>query len=233
MTSGPQDPQQGGGYGQPPYDPSSAGQQPPYGQPQPGQPEYGQPQYGQPQYGAPQYGAPQYGPPPGQQGFGSYPSAPQGWQGGGAPAAPTPRPNTVKLGVGAFLLSTVLGLLDSLLTLTDLDAAKAEAARQSGLSESEVSGLVTAGVLIGLLFVVAYLAVIWFAWQGRNWARIVLWALGGLSLASFASVVSGESGFLTTVQLLLVIVGIVALALRPSNQWYVAERDRRRAAFRG
>src|SRR3954449_9911265 len=77
MTSGPQDPQQGGGYGQPPYDPSSAGQQPPYGQPQPGQPEYGQPQYGQPQYGAPQYGAPQYGPPPGQQGFGSYPSAPQ------------------------------------------------------------------------------------------------------------------------------------------------------------
>src|SRR3954468_5136074 len=177
MTSGPQDPQQGGGYGQQPQSGQPPSGQPQYGQPQSGQPQYGQPpsgqpQYGQPQYGQPPYGEPQYGTPqhggPGyeQQGFGAYPTAPAGWQGGGAPAAPTERPSTVKLGIGAFLLSTALGLLNSLLTFSDLDQARAEAARDSGLSESEVSAIVTTTVVVGLLFVLAYLLVLWFAWQG-------------------------------------------------------------------
>jgi Family of unknown function (DUF6264) len=202
MTSGPQDPQQGGGYGQQPY----------------GQSPSGQPQYGQP-------GSE-------QQGFGAYPNAPAGWQGGGAPAAPTERPSTVKLGIGAFLLSTVLGLLSSVLTFTDPDQAAAQLAREAGISESEASAFVTTGVVVSLLFVAAYLLVIWFAWQGRNWARIVLWVLGGLSLASAFGAPGAETGFLGVLQLLLVLVGVVALALKPSNLWYVAERDRRRA-YRG
>ncbi len=207
MTSGPQDPQQGGGYGQPPSG------QPPYGQSPSGQPQYGQPPYGGPQYGQPGFGAP------------------PDWQ-GGAPTAPGQRPSTVQLGIGAFLLSTVLGLLSSLLTFSDADQAAAELARAAGISESEASAVLTTGVVISLLFVAAYLLVIWFAWQGRNWARIVLWVLGGLSLASAFAAPGAETGILALLQLLLVLVGVVALALRPSNQWYVAERDRRRA-FRG
>ncbi|WP_369135137.1 hypothetical protein [Modestobacter sp. I12A-02662] len=228
MTSGPQDPQQGGGYGQPPFGQSPSGQ-PQYGQPQPGQqPPYGGPPYGGPQYGGPQHDQPGYG----QQGFGAYPNAPAGWQGGGAPAAPTERPSTVKLGIGAFLLSTVLGLLGSLLTFSDLNRVAAQLGRDSGLSESEASAVVTTGVVISLLFVAAYLLVIWFAWQGRNWARIVLWVLGGLSLASAFAAPGAETGILGFLQLLLVLVGVVALALKPSNHWYAAERDRRRA-YRG
>ncbi|WP_222264934.1 hypothetical protein [Modestobacter marinus] len=277
MTSGPQDPQQGGGYGQPPFGQSPSGQpqygqspsgqapyggpqygQPPsgqapyggpqYGQPPSGQAPYGGPQYGQPPSGQAPYGGPQYGQPPsgqapyggpqygqpgyGQQGFGAHPDAPAGWQGGGAPGAPTERPSTVKLGIGAFLLSTVLGLLSSVLTFSDLSRVAAQLARDSGLSESDASAVVTTGVVISLLFVAAYLLVIWFAWQGRNWARIVLWALGGLSLASAFGAPGAETGILGFLQLLLVLVGIVALALKPSNHWYVAERDRRRA-YRG
>src|SRR4051812_9854676 len=117
MTSGPQDPQQGGYGQQPPY-----GQEPQYGQQPPsGQPPYGQPpQYGQPQPGQ-QYGQPpQYGEPPqyGQGGtYDAYPSAPgQPW---GTPSAPTPRPTTVRNGIVAFLANTVLGLLGSIVTFAD------------------------------------------------------------------------------------------------------------------
>jgi hypothetical protein len=87
-------------------------------------------------------------------------------------------------------------------------------------------------VVISLLLTAGYLAVIWSAWQGRNWARIVLWVLGGLSLASAFSAPGAGTGVPGLLQLPLLVVGIVALALKPSNRWYVAERDRRRA-YRG
>ena len=71
---------------------------------------------------------------------------------------------------------------------------------------------------------------IWFAWQGRNWARIVLWVLGGIGAWCSASSASRPAlfgarptGFLTSLgwfQLLLGAVGIVLLALKPSNEWY-------------
>ena len=68
---------------------------------------------------------------------------------------------------------------------------------------------------------------IWFAWQGRNWARIVLWVLGGLGVVfGFVGPAAGTgatTGFLTSLawfQLLLSAVGIVLLALKPSNDWY-------------
>ena len=36
------------------------------------------------------------------------------------------------------------------------------------------------------MLVVLHALFIWFAWRGRNWARIVLWVLGGLAvLAGF------------------------------------------------
>ena len=68
---------------------------------------------------------------------------------------------------------------------------------------------------------------LWFAWQGRNWARIVLWVLGGLSVLGAGSTGSaadtGQCGFLTSLsvfQLLLLVAGLVLLALKPSNEWY-------------
>jgi hypothetical protein len=223
MTSGPQDPQEGG-----------YGQQPPYGQPQYGQPGQGQPygQPGQPQYGQPQYGQPQYGQGvPGQPGYNPYPSAPQGgdW---GTPVAPTERPATVRNGIYAFLANTVLGLLGSIVTFADFNSLVDTAARDAGVDPDSVRAGIMVGAVIGLIFLAVYLLVLWFAWQGRNWARIVLWVLGGLSVISGLAGLAGGtgSGFLSllgVLQLLLVIAGIVLLALKPSNEWYRAEGQRR------
>jgi hypothetical protein len=231
MTSGPQDPQPGGHGQEPP-----SGQQPPYGQPpQYGQPQYGQPGYGQPQYGQPQpgqqYGQPEYGQPQyGQQPGYGYPAAPQGGEWGGPPSAPTERPSTVRLGIFAFLANTLLGLLGSIVTFADFNSLVDDAAREAGVSPDSVRAGVLVGAVIGLVFLAAYLLVLWYAWQGRNWARIVLWVLGGLSVLSGVVGLGNGNGFLVLLgllQLLLCIAGIVLLALKPSNEWYRAEAQRR------
>ena len=198
MTSGPQDPQQGG-YGQPPYGQS------------PGQPQYGQPQYGQP------------GP-----GGNSYPAAPQGWGPDGPSAGPSERPTTVKAGIGAFLANTVLNLIGTILVFTDLDSYRADLAETGDLTAEQVDTAISVAMVISFLFIAAFAAVLWFAWQGRNWARIVLWVLGGLSVITALSGTSATGGLLGTLQLLLIVVGIVALALKPSNEWYRAEGQRRK-----
>ena len=202
MTSGPQDPQQGG-YGQPPYGQS------------PGQPQYGQPQYGQPQYGQASPGG------------NPYPAAPQGW--GEAPSAgPSERPTTVKAGIGAFLANTVLNVIGTILVFTDLDSYRADLAETGNLTADQVDSAISVAMVVSFLFIAAFAAVLWFAWQGRNWARIVLWVLGGLSVITALSGTSATGGLLGTLQLLLIVAGIVALALKPSNEWYRAEGQRRK-----
>jgi hypothetical protein len=201
MTSGPQDPQEGGQSG-------DQGQQPGgYGQP---------PQYGQP--------PPQYG----QQG--AYPPAPGYGQPSGS-TTPTPRPATVTYGVGAFLANTLLGLLSSIVVFANFDNYVDDAARSAGVDPDAVRAGVMVGAVIGVVLLVAYLVLLWFAWQGRNWARIVLWVLGGLGLISGIFGLGSNSGIVAVIgvlQLLLLIAGIVLLALKPSNDWYRAEGQRRR-----
>jgi heme A synthase len=79
--------------------------------------------------------------------------------------------------------------------------------------------------VVGFLFIAVYGLFVWFAWRGRNWARVVLWVFAGLGI------VSGLAGlglgsplpFLTALggfQLLLLIAAVVLLALKPSNEWY-------------
>jgi hypothetical protein len=77
------------------------------------------------------------------------------------------------------------------------------------------------------VLIVAQVIVLVFATKGRNWARIVLWVLGALSLLSgivtLAGGATGTSGLLTTlslIQTLLVLVGVVALAQKPAHEWY-------------
>jgi hypothetical protein len=229
MTSGPQDPQQGG---QPPY-----GQQPGYGQQPYGQhqPPYGQqqPPYGQqPGYGQEQPGYGQQPAPYGQQGYSAYPAAPGFGQQPGGPSTPTPRPSTVTYGVGAFLLYSLLGLLSSIITFASLDTYINDAAAQAGVTAESVRSVVIVTAVIGLLFLAAYLVVLWFAWQGRNWARIVLWVLGGLSLLFGLLGMGSSTGVLAllgVLQLLLLVAGIVLLALKPSSEWYRGEGQRRLA----
>lgn len=168
-------------------------------------------------------------PPPGWQ--------PQGqqWGGSGAPYAPPPppgsaeRPLTVRAGIGAFVVNFVLGLVVSLVSFADIDQLVQEAARSTNdpdITEEVLRTAILVGAVIGLVLVVLHALFIWWAWRGRNWARVTLWVLGGLNvLAGLATLGSDTAGtdFLSTLsvfQLLALAAGIVLLALQPSNQWY-------------
>ena len=191
--------------------------------------------------------------PPPQQGW---QDPQQGWQGqpppygyAAAPSAPghqfpseaPERPTTVRVGVGAFMATLILGLIASLVQFSSLDGLVAQTvatANDPVITEDVVRAGLVVGVVIGLLLVGLEALFIWFAWKGRNWARIVLIVLGGLSavfgLAGLGTA-TASTGFLdslSVISLLLTIVGVVALALRPSSEWYRAMTARRQAGLR-
>jgi hypothetical protein len=242
-------PTEGGPYGQPQYgdprygDPQygqpAQGQaphgQPPYGQSPQGQSPYGQPQYGQPQYGQPQYGQAPYGQQP-YPGYGAAPAAPTGY---GAPT-PVERPLTVRAGIGAFVGSIALSIAGYVITLLNLDTVTDLATTEAGLGglsreEAEMAAAMgdtfgAVGLVLGLIFTGVFALFVWFAWRGQNWARIVLWVLGGLGIV-FGIIGAGMSSsfgmealpaltFLTWVEIVFDAVAIVLLALKPSNEWY-------------
>jgi hypothetical protein len=219
-------PQQGG---QPPYGWAPPGQQPPahgpYGQP-PQAPPYGQDPQGQNPYGQNPYGQNPY----------AYPSAPTG--SGWGPDAPRPmeRPVTVRAGVGAFLAALVLSAIGMVATVANWDQALDWALAQEDLTldDPSLDGMPVAefaelalqmSIAFSVLVIVLESLFIWFAWKGRNWARIVLWVLGGLALLSvpFSATASGPLPFVTALtwfQIGLTFAGVVLLALKPSNDWY-------------
>jgi hypothetical protein len=146
------------------------------------------------------------------------------------------RPTTVRVGIGAFVATLILGLVAAAVQFSDPDDLIDELlAQDASLTEDVARTALTVGIVIGLLFVAAQALFIWFAWKGRNWARIVLFVLGGLGvvfgLAGLAGdSATGASDFLTSMavfQWLLTLVGVVALALKPSSEWYRHESWRR------
>jgi hypothetical protein len=253
MTSGQggQDPQQG----QPPHDqpgwqaPPGQGWQnppPPQGWQNPPPPQGWQnspPPQGWQNPAPPQgWQDPQQGwqqtPPP--YGYAAAPSAPGGY----LPQEAPERPTTVRVGIGAFLATLILGLIAALVQFSDLDSLVAQqvaVANDPAVTEDIVRAGVVVGAVLGLLLVALEALFIWLAWKGRNWARIVLCVLGGLSVVLGLGALGGaaggvaSSGFLDSLSvfsLLLTLVGVVALVLRPSSEWYRAMTARRQAGLR-
>jgi hypothetical protein len=143
------------------------------------------------------------------------------------------RPTTVRAGLGAFIGSMILGVVGQVVTLlnfqTLVDWSFANAGTGPGLDPAMVQDVAETalkiGVVVGLLFLALYALFVWFAWQGRNWARIVLWVLSGLGIVFGLVGMAGGSPlpFLTALggfQLLLQAAAVVLLALKPSNEWY-------------
>ena len=152
--------------------------------------------------GGDQPGGP-YGPPP--QGWNAPPPPPPQYPGyapapsaGYGPPPGVPRPwsgrSSVRAGLGAFLGSMVLSAVAQVVTLlnwqTILDWTFANAGLDQGSDaerrarrprelgvRSRRSSSASSSIAVYGLFV-------WFAWQGRNWARIVLWVLAGLGIVS-------------------------------------------------
>jgi hypothetical protein len=181
--------------------------------PEPGGPPQ-QPPYGQPPYGQ------QY------PGYAPAPSAPTGY---GAPA-PMERPATVRFGIGAFVASLILGLVSSIVSFADVDSLIDQALAANSdpaVTEDAIRSVIVIGAVIALLIVAVQILFLWFAWKGHNWARIVIFVLGGISLLfGFIGLAAGATqttGFLTSLgwfQFLLTGAGVVLLALKPSNEWY-------------
>lgn len=175
--------------------------------------------------------------PPPSQGWDAPP--PPGWQqqgpGYGAPYAPPPPPGsaeqplTVRAGIGAFVVNFVLGLVASVLTFADIDGLVREASRTTDdpdVTEDVLRTAILIGAVVWLVLIVLHALFIWWAWRGRNWARVTLWVLGGLLVLAGLSTLGGATGgtdFLSALnvfQLLALVAGIVLLALPPSNEWY-------------
>ena len=168
--------------------------------------------------------------PPQYPGYAPAPAAPTGF---GAPK-PLERPVTVRAGLGAFIATLILGLVSAVVTFAQFDdlvqaalAAQGSDAELGAIGEDVVETALIAGAVFGLLLTALQVMFIWFAWNGRNWARIVLWVLGGLGVVGgLIGVVSPQPGMpgylvgLSVFSLLITIAGIVLLALKPSNEWY-------------
>jgi drug/metabolite transporter (DMT)-like permease len=152
------------------------------------------------------------------------------------------RPITVRAGIGAYVASLLVGLISAVAMLADSDSyverAVAAAAGNPDLTEEVIRGSITLGIVVGLIFLALEVMFLWFAWNGRNWARIVLWVLGGLGVAFGLLGLAqdnGQTGFSTSMgvfQLLFTAAAIVLLALKPSNDWY-RYRSWQRAAGQG
>jgi hypothetical protein len=185
--------------------------------------------------------------PPPPQGWNAPPPPPgwqppgQQWPGYGAPYAPPPPPGsteppvTVRAGIGAFVATVILSLVGAVVMFFNYDTVLDEAISQAGAgltgedreTAQDIAEIVVQfTVVVSVIFAAVFLLVIWFAWRGRNWARVVLWVFGGLSvLSGFAGMGGGGTGVgyldgLNVFSLLLTLAGVVLLALKPSNDWY-------------
>lgn len=224
---------------QPPYSPQPAAWEPNPGQQNPAYPAPGQ----QPPAGPGQYPGYQNAPPPPSGygvGAGGMPPPPSGW------GAPQPqaiaRPTTVTYALYALLANLVLGLIASVLIFTNQDAYLDQALRDAGLDPNSAStsaivdSAYTIGAIIGLVFVALWAMFLWFAWKGYNWARIVIWVLGGLSMFGIFTAFSSPVGIIVVVNvlsLLLTLAAVVLLALKPSNEWYAYQGNARRYGWPG
>lgn len=170
-------------------------------------------------------------PPPEPQypGYSPAPSAPRGYGG----PQPVERPLTVRAGLGAFIGSMVLNVVAQVVTLlnyqTVLDWTLARTGIPHGADPETTRQAAQLGarfgIAVGFVFVAVYGLFVWFAWRGRNWARIVLWVFAGLGIVSgMANLAVGSPvPFLTAVggfEALLLIAAVILLALQPSNEWY-------------
>jgi hypothetical protein len=140
---------------------------------------------------------------------------------------------SVRAGLGAFLGSMALSAVAQVVTLlnyqTILDWTFAHAGIQQNADPEatrEAAQLgARFGIVLGFFFIAVYGLFVWFAWRGRNWARIVLWVLAGLGIVSGLAglAVGSPLPFLSALggfQMLLLIAAVVLLALKPSTEWY-------------
>lgn len=161
------------------------------------------------------------------------PSYPTGGDSGSyAPPAP---PADVQTSVKLWFTSIVIGLIGSVggVFFTDTDALIAEQAQaDSGLSTAELESVVMIGLVVGLVFALVIIGLqVFFVFKmraGRNWARIVLAVLAGLSLVLGLLGLTGGitvASFISLVSL-AVLVAATYYMFRPAANAYFSGHPR-------
>ena len=152
------------------------------------------------------------------------------------PGGPLPRlapPAEVLTSVKLWFASIIVGLVGGILVfaLTDQSASvrKAMETNPSALTESQLRTAETVGLLVGLVLVLIVLGLeVLFVLKmkaGRNWARIVLAVLGGLSALSSLSGLArglGAGTVINFISMLLLIAAIVFM-FRPATKPYFSQ----------
>jgi hypothetical protein len=212
----------------------------PQGRPPGGPPPYGPP----PGWGPPPqaWGPPAYGPPaagPGAPGPGYVPP-PAGW--GPPPDVPEEmeRPLAVRAGIAAWTSALLLAVIAVVYTFADLTEVLDDTLEASGTSVAD-PGFLRTGFIALQVFTLVWCALqglfLGFAWHGRNWARVVLWVLGGLTVVAGLTGVFSRTylpGFLQGLDLcqyVLTVAAVSLLAQRSAHAWYRNRRER--AAYEG
>ncbi|MBF4592032.1 hypothetical protein [Curtobacterium sp. VKM Ac-1395] len=150
-------------------------------------------------------------------------------------AAPTAAPRFVTIAFWLYLITALAHIVGIIISATRLPAAQQAAKdqlQQSGTSTNgvDVNGILgatlVASIVIGVLYIIAFIVFDLFMRRGANWARIVLLIVTILGLTG----VIGGSG-VGAVGVLASVVAAVLTFLPASNAWFRAVKDRKRGAI--
>lgn len=158
---------------------------------------------------------------------------------GEQPAPAGPAPQEVETAFKCWLTIVVLSVIGGVLNFALSGPLAAQIAKQQpALSRTSAEAAASAALVIGLVIAVVFIVLyVLFAFKmraGRNWARITLTVLGGISvlltligigtiLALFsAGVVGILGGLLSFVQVLLILAAIYFMFRPASNAYFSA-----------
>lgn len=150
-----------------------------------------------------------------------------------APAPVAARPTSVTISFAIWAVVGLVFLLGAVITIAQDDQVFRDAAREtlertnSQPSAQEIDDLANLIRNIGLIFNLVFAALILvFAWimrAGRNWARITLTVLGGISLILILLGI-GSLNIVSIIQLVLTVVAIYLMFRRDANEFFAAGR---------
>ncbi|WP_144761208.1 hypothetical protein [Curtobacterium sp. 9128] len=146
-------------------------------------------------------------------------------------------PRLVTVAFWLYLLTVLAHIVGIIISATQLPAAQQAAKDQlqrSGTSTDgvDVNGILGAtlvvGIVIGVLYIIAFVVFDLFMRRGANWARIVLLIV---TILGITGVVGGYG--VGAVGVLASIIAAVLTFLPASNAWFRAVKERKRGAVRG
>lgn len=174
-----------------------------------------------------------------------YGAQPYGAQPYGAPTTPGRAPTQVRVAAILLLVQIVLGDISTIVFVpSTYRRMLAQQPPQPGvdpqLMQTVVTAVAAATIVISLIWLVVWVFFVVKAWQGRNWARVVLTVFLAVSLASVLfTPFAYAQGSVSLAQLPFTVVGLaitVAVLLlfwrQPAKGWYEANSAYKQATGR-